>query len=260
MKLKKISERIFFSTIKMFLEDKDGNNTLATGSFVSKSITRDEVVIFLVASKEVIKNSVAATLVFHEATDSQILNVKENENLHIRIGEKDWSDMWFSSRIANDFVITPIMPIENFIEHHLDKHCFFQPIDLNSISKKDQLENISISEDVLFLDYPSEIVPEDEYMPVLGRAKFATALFKNFDGKPEFLLHSDNASNAASTPVFILNEGSFTTNNGQVFGNRFLFLGITNGSMSNNLMKVTKAHLLNNLADEFINNHIDFNS
>ena len=56
MKLKKISERIFFSTIKMFLEDKDGNNTLATGSFVSKSITRDEVVIFLVASKEVIKN------------------------------------------------------------------------------------------------------------------------------------------------------------------------------------------------------------
>ena len=64
MKLKKISERIFFSTIKMFLEDKDGNNTLATGSFVSKSITRDEVVIFLVASKEVIKNSVAATLTF----------------------------------------------------------------------------------------------------------------------------------------------------------------------------------------------------
>jgi hypothetical protein len=260
MKLKKISERIFFSTIKLNLEDKTGNCTTATGFFVSRSINKKEVVIFLVASKDLIKNSVSGTLAFHEAIDNQSLNVKENENLHIRIGEKDWKDMWFCSSTTDDFVIAPIMPIVNFIESKLGKFCFFQPIDLISSSKNDQLNDISLSEDILFLAYPSEIVPEDEYMPVLGRAKLATPLFKKFDNKPEFLIHSISSPNVAGSPVFILNEGSFMTNHGQILGNRFLFLGITNGSMSDNLVRVTKAHLLEALVDEFIKKNVYFSS
>ena len=218
MKLKKISERIFFSTIKMNLEDKTGNCTTATGFFVSRSINTKEVVIFLVASKDLIKNSVSGTLAFHEAIDNQSLNVKENENLHIRIGEKDWKDMWFYSSTTDDFVIAPIMPIVNFIESKLGKFCFFQPIDLISSSKNDQLNDISLSEDILFLAYPSEIVPEDEYMPVLGRAKLATPLFKKFDNK-EILLKtnkemifesSDNGGNVSvSNVTFSIDKGLF---------------------------------------------------
>ncbi|CAA0183720.1 MULTISPECIES: hypothetical protein [Acinetobacter] len=252
MKLEKISERIFFSTIKMNLVTKEETNVIATGFFVSKSINKDEFVICLVASKELIDNSIAASLVFHEAIDQVNLDVNEKEKIHIRIGESDWKDMWFSSDKTNDFVIAPIMPIVNFIEGQLDKFCFLQPIDLTSISKGEQLKDISLSEDILFLTYPNEIIQEDEYMPVLGRAKLATALFKDFNGNPEFLIQSPDTSNTSGSPVFILNEGSFMTKNGQVLGNRFLFLGIMNGSISNGLARVIKANLLNSVVDEFV--------
>jgi hypothetical protein len=253
MKLEKISERIFFSTIKMSLETKEETHVTATGFFVSKLVSKDEFVVFLVASKELIDNSIAASLVFHEGLDNAGLDINEQEKIHIRIGENDWKDMWFYSDKTSDFVIAPVMPIVRFIEAKLDKICFFQPIDLTSISNEEQLKDISLSEDILFLAYPKEIVQEDEHMPVVGRAKLATALFKSFNNKPEFLIYpSTTTSDTSGSPVFILNEGSFMTKKGQVLGNRFLFLGILNNQDSNGLTKVTKANLLNNVVDEFI--------
>jgi len=53
MKLAKISERIFFSTIKITVEKESGDLITGTGFFLSKTLGKDEVVIFLVAPKKI---------------------------------------------------------------------------------------------------------------------------------------------------------------------------------------------------------------
>jgi len=253
MKLAKISERIFFSTIKITVEKESGDLITGTGFFLSKTLGKDEVVIFLVAPKKLIENTISGIMVFHEAIDSNISGVQENENIHIKIGELDWKDLWYvSSKNISPFTIAPIVPIINFIEKRLNKFCFIQPIDIESVPKVHELKDISIVEDILFLAYPPEIVNETEYMPVLGRAKLATALFKDFNHEPMFLINTINSKNTEGGPVFILNEGTYNTNNGKNIGNRFLFLGVNHEVIENGLGKVIKASVLLDIVDEFI--------
>lgn len=253
MKLEKISERIFFSTIKINLETTAGHSIVGTGFLVSKFLKKNESIVFLVASKELVYNATVATLVFHEAEDENVSGLKEKENIHIRIGEQDWKNMWFSSSHSDSFVIAPIMPVINFIEKQLGKLCYFQPIDITS-TKESQLTDISLSEDILFLTYLDENIIENESMPVLGRAKLASALSRKINDTPVFLINAPDTSSCAGSPVFILNEGSFMTKNGPVLGNRFLFLGIMSGAITHGLGEVVKASLLNRVIDEFLEN------
>lgn len=253
MKLSKISERIFFSTTKINVEKKSGTMVNGTGFFLSKSISKDDIVVFLVVSKELIEDTISGTIVFHEANDVDITSVKENENIHIKIGEHDWKELWFkSSKNPNPFVLAPIVPLINYIEKRLGKFCFIQPIDIESIPTEKQLTDISLTEDILFLAYPNEIVEETEYMPVLGRANLATALFKDFNHEPMFLIHSLNSTNIDGSPFFILNEGTYTTNKGINVGNRFFFLGVNHGHVKDGLTQIIKASVLRNIVDEFI--------
>lgn len=252
MKLEKISERIFFSTVRINVETKAGHNVVGTGFLIFKSLKKNESIVFLVAAKELINNSVFATLVFHEAEDKDISLLKEKEKIHIRIGEKDWKNMWFSSSQSDAFVIAPIMPVFNFIQKQLGKFCYFQPISITS-TKEHQLADISLSEDILFLTYLDEDIIENEPMPVLGRAKLASTLSTKINDKPVFLINGPDTSSCAGSPVFILNEGSFMTKNGPVLGNRFLFLGIMSGAIIHGLGEVVKASVLNSVIDEFLN-------
>lgn len=254
MKLERISEKIFFSTIKINVETKDGHNAIGTGFLVFKSLKNKDSIIFLVTSKKLIDNSKFATLVFHEADGKDISILKEKENIHICIGEQDWEKMWFSSSQSDSFVIAPIMPIIKYIENQLGKVCYFQTISVTS-TIDNHFKDISLSEDILFLTYlGEEFTLENDYMPVLGRAKLASMLSTSSTDKSVFLINGLDTPSCAGSPVFILNEGSFMTQNGPILGNRFLFLGVMNGAISHGLGEVTKASLLNSVIDEFLKN------
>lgn len=278
MNIEKLSDKIFYSTIKIETKDQQGNLGSGTGFFVFKRVDKDHIAIFLVTNKHVIENTESGKLIFHEGKDEKMSALKGNEKIELELGSLDWSNLWFYSSDKDlDLVIAPIIPLTIFIKKSINKYCYFQPIDLNAIPDIEKIKKISSLEEIMFIGYPNGIGDHFELTPVIRRGHLSTPLYKDFNKKSEFLIDASVFPGSSGSPVLIMSEGSFFEDNSMVIGNRLLFIGVvsavyektqfnelqavtiptvikkhgTHSSQTINLGIVIKAERVKELVDEF---------
>ncbi|MRA04617.1 trypsin-like peptidase domain-containing protein [Acinetobacter lwoffii] len=278
MNIEKLSDKIFYSTIKIETKDQYGNLGSGTGFFIFKRIDQGHIVIFLVTNKHVIENTESGKLIFHEGIDEKMSALKGNEKIELELGPLDWSNLWFYPDDKDlDLVIAPIVPLITFIKESVNKHCYFQPIDLNTIPDINKIKKISSLEEIMFIGYPNGIGDQFELTPVIRRGHLSTPLYKDFNKKREFLIDASVFPGSSGSPVLIMSEGSFFEDNSMVIGNRLLFIGVvsavyektqfnelqavtiptvikkhgTHSSQTINLGIVIKAERVRELVDEF---------
>jgi hypothetical protein len=51
-------------------------------------------------------------------------------------------------------------------------------------------------------------------------------LLEDWQGRPEFMIDMACFGGSSGSPVYIMNEGGFSTSDGVAIGNRFIFLGV----------------------------------
>ena len=79
------------------------------------------------------------------------------------------------------------------------------------------------------IGYPIGLSDQYNHKPIVRRGITASHPRKNYQGKKETLLDMACFPGSSGSPVFILNQGSFTTPTGISIGNRIYLLGILYG-------------------------------
>jgi len=81
-------------------------------------------------------------------------------------------------------------------------------------------------EDVVMVGYPTGIVDAVNNFPIIRRGITSTPYATNYQGKREFLADIPVYGGSSGSPIFVINEGSYSTANALVMGTRFALIGV----------------------------------
>lgn len=81
-------------------------------------------------------------------------------------------------------------------------------------------------EDVYMTGYPNGLWDSVNNRPVTRKGITASSPMENWKGKSEFLIDMACFGGSSGSPVYIMNQGSFATNDGLAMGERLIFLGL----------------------------------
>lgn len=221
MKYLTIAEQLLHTTLRLDTIGNDGKGASGTSFFVSyekNGINH----LFLVTNKHVIKDTKQISFNF--------LKSKNNDLVIPRIIEtsifKDMEKEWIGHPIKE--IDVAILPVSNIINslNQKGKNPFFRSIDMKLFVTPAQISELSPLEDVLFIGYPAALRDDVNLTPISRKGMTGTPISIDFNGNPVFLISASVFGGSSGSPVFIFNEGSYSTPAGLIVGGRLLFLGI----------------------------------
>jgi hypothetical protein len=90
----------------------------------------------------------------------------------------------------------------------------------------DETLDLAALEEVVFIGYPSGIFDAYNLSPLIRRGITSTPVWRNYEGKPRFVIDAGVLPGSSGSLVFILNQGSYATKEGINLGSRLYFLGV----------------------------------
>ncbi|WP_410760348.1 S1 family peptidase [Citrobacter youngae] len=211
-----ISQMMHKSTVR--IECDVGNGlSVGTGFWFSFLVDDQRSVPLLVTNKHVVQG----------ATQTRIrINVSHQDNQSIR---------FYDVVIPNgesDFILHPdpnidicILPVANFF-NQLETQGFTP--DIFSFTDRNFLSTNFITpiEEVYMTGYPNGLWDMVNNRPITRKGITASSPFDDWQGNPEFLIDMACFGGSSGSPVYIMNQGSFATENGLAMGERLIFLGL----------------------------------
>lgn len=96
----------------------------------------------------------------------------------------------------------------------------------SEIPTEEELANLSFVENILMIGYPNGLWDNINNYPLFRSGVSATHPGKDFRGKKEFVVDIAAFPGSSGSPVFLFNEGSYSTSNALIMGTRVKLLGI----------------------------------
>lgn len=226
MKVQTILEKLLFSTIK--IETIYANGTGSGTGFFFNYIYDNQTFPFIVTNKHVIENSIGAYLTFiEEKAGAPVIG----NGFTLGIGQEWWEKCWFGHSDPDiDIAVIPLNPLleDTISRHEISPFCQFVTSAL--IPSQAQLDSLSVLETITFLGYPNGLWDPKSLIPVMRRGTTATPLMLDFEGKPKFLIDASVFGGSSGSPVFITDQGMYTTRTGSTrVGSRIYFIGVIAG-------------------------------
>lgn len=220
-----LSEQLTYSTVLINCEYNDGSFGRGTGFIIELCYNYDEkqCVPVLITNKHVIQDSIKTIFEFCKSDTSD--NPIDTESIAIEYNSNGWK---YHPDVNVDLVCLPIAPILKYIEQSCNK-IFYSPLSSSIIPNNEILNRLTAIEDVIMIGYPKGISDQYNHKPVIRRGITATHPRNNYQGKKEILLDMACYPGSSGSPVFLLNEGTYSTENSIVMGTRLYLLGILYG-------------------------------
>ncbi len=225
MEVKTLAEQLFFVTIRIEIEKIDKNGKIEKGigtSFIVEHEWNNKKGLFLVTNKHVIKDAKKGHFFFFQSSDNKPVLGKVY-NIHFDNFEK----RWFGH--PNKDIDVAVMPLADILEKVNQKKwkVFYKIIHKKLLPTDETEKKLDAIERILFIGYPSGIYDKVNYLPIIRTGITATPLTIDYLGAPQFLVDASVFPGSSGSPVFILNEGSYSPKGGGlVLGNRIIFLGL----------------------------------
>lgn len=221
MQITSIAEQLYFTTVKIDTLDKQGRTGSGTGFIFSYHHTSGDC-LFIVTNKHVVMNMASGAINFIKGKDAPVLG--ENGGYHLRI--TDWENIWFGHPVPDvDIAITPLGPLLAFAQSK-GVDLFYRCV-TSKMAEPAELEKLDAMETVTFVGYPNGMWDSFNRLPIARRGHAATPLDVDFEGAPKFLIDASVFGGSSGSPVFIVNQGIYSTKQGNgMAGARLLFLGV----------------------------------
>src|SRR5690606_32118899 len=100
------------------------------------------------------------------------------------------------------------------------------PLDKSLIMSDEELDQLTALEDIIMIGYPNGIWDSVNNLPIMRRGITATHPKMDFNGKPEFMIDAACFPGSSGSPIILLNEGSYRTQDSIVMGSRVKLLGV----------------------------------
>lgn len=256
MNIYNIGTQLLFTTVPLWVENKDGSKSTGTAFFYTEKSKKEGATIpFLVTNNHVIKNAKRILIELIEGNDG-VPNNKLKQRVEIQ-GEQ--FQHFFDEE--NDLACMPFAPILNQFAN-ANKHIFFRTIEPDMVPTEKMVNDLGAIEEVTFIGYPSGIYDHENSSPLVRKGITSSPLWNDFKGESCFLIDAGVFPGSSGSPVFIYNQGSYATNQGITVGTRLLFIGIISETMIRNngdvsdvflgLGKVVKSKNLKNFIQNIV--------
>lgn len=217
MDIKDISTQLLYTTVPIFMKNKDGSQSSGTGFIYSIDENDNISIPLLITNFHVVENVKYGYLDLHVAEKS--LPTKET----IRV---QFDRTVINNKLGDlDLVAIPIASTLNTLQ---EKNIvpFFRTVGPKMIPSQIQMENLAAIEDVTFIGYPNALYDDVNKMSIVRQGTTATPIWNNFRGSEIFLIDAGVFPGSSGSPVFIYNRGTYPTSDGIAVGSRLLFVGI----------------------------------
>jgi len=216
-----ISELVTYSTVMIECIYRNGKQGRGTG-FILETCKdgKNNYVPILVTNKHVVKDAAVISATFCLTKE---YGTPDDLNQHkICFPVEEWINY------SSDDVDLCFICIGKFINEwrNKGKTIFFVPVPITLIPEEKSLSELSAIEEVTMIGYPIGLCDYYNNKPIIRRGITATHIKKNYQGKKEFLVDMACFPGSSGSPVFILNEGSYTKGNDLIVGDRILLVGI----------------------------------
>lgn len=244
-----LAEMITYSTVLIKCDYADGTSGSGTG-FIINLCHNEETstcVPVLITNNHVVENSVKTIFEFCQAD--------ENGN------PLDTVPFSFTYT-GNDWIHHPNKDVDLrclFLAEALNKlretntKLFYIPLETSIIPDEQKLADLSAIEDVVMVGYPIGLSDTYNHKPILQRGITSSHPRKDYQGKKEILLDIACYPGSSGSPVFILNQGAYSTSAGVSVGTRIYLLGILYGGHEFNARGVLQFANLPNIPVPVIN-------
>lgn len=226
MQVESIAEQLFFTTVRIDTVATNGAQGSGTGFFFSHKVG-DKTYPFIVTNKHVVKDTHTGCFTFLKRENNKPL-LGNGFKLEI----KQWKETWFGHPTLDvDIAICPFVPVEAHIKQQNNFDIFYKFIDSGMIPTQEIFAKLDAIETITFVGYPNGIWDKSNLLPIARRGTTATPLTVDFENSPRFLIDASVFGGSSGSPVFILNQGTFTERSGNtiVGSSRLLFVGVIAG-------------------------------
>lgn len=219
-----LSEQLTYSTVLIKCKYADGRGS-GTG-FIMHLCTNKEkenCIPVLITNKHVVANNTECIFEFCRADKNG--KPIDTETLSIKYPNTQWI-LHPDSEI--DLCCLPIGNILNDLKtKNID--IFYIPLETSILPTEKNITTMSALEDVIMIGYPRGLSDEYNHKPIIRRGSTATHYRNHYQGKKEFLVDMACFPGSSGSPIFILNEGSYSVGRSICIGSRIFFIGILYG-------------------------------
>ncbi len=215
-----ISEELTYSTVFINATLADGKISMGTGFIINLWINKEKNICMpvIMTNNHVIENSTLSVFGLCKAND-------DGDPIDTEIVEFPFnSNLWIKHPDPNvDLCCIPLMPL---IENKGEK-VFFRSLTTDMIPTHEQIEQLSAIEEIIMIGYPQGLIDFYNHKPIVRRGITATCMKNDYQGKKDFLIDIACFQGSSGSPVFVFNEGSFSTpTHCLVAGDRLYLVGI----------------------------------
>ena len=217
------AEQLFFVTLRIESSGVD-SGWIGTG-FIYGVETTKGTAHFLITNKHVLQDaeSLAVTFISSDGTNAPRLG----DGLRMT-----WKGVTAASWAAHpdpgvDVAAAALSPLLNAAERAYGRSPFIRSVSPALCLRPEQLPDLDAYESVVFVGYPAGIYDTTNLLPVMRRGTTATPIGVNYRGMPAFLIDAAVFPGSSGSPVFLMDQGSYSTRGTMHLGaNRLILLGI----------------------------------
>ena len=217
-----LTEKLTYSTVLIQCQYRDGTQGSGTGFIINlcQDQASNQCVPVIVTNKHVIKNSNLTQFEFCKCNKDGTPNDRETV---LSICPNQYWIMHPSPNV--DLCCLPLVPVINNARSN-GEEIFYIPIGTELIPPQNEIEDLSAMEDVVMIGYPIGLSDRYNHKPIMRKGVTATHIKKDYQGEKTFLVDMACFPGSSGSPIFILNQGAYTTPEGLRAGNRIYFVGI----------------------------------
>ena len=220
-----LSEMITYSTVLIKCDYSNGTSGRGTGFIINLCHNKAEGTFYpvLVTNNHVVNNSIRTEFQFCQADEEgrpldtipYTINYTGNAWVHHPDPSVDLCVL-FIGELLNELL-------------NRGDRIYYIPLETSLIPSPDKLAELLAIEDVIMVGYPIGLSDEYNHKPIIRRGITASHPKKDYQGKKETLLDMACYPGSSGSPVFILNQSSYSTSTALTVGSRILLLGILYG-------------------------------
>lgn len=218
-----LSEQLTYSTVLINVKYDNGISGSGTGFIIDFGQNSENFMPVLITNNHVVENTIETSFEFCKADDNG--NPIDTESFLVKVCSNNWI-----KHPDKDIDLCCLILTEILAQLEKDKiEIFFAPIGKELIPSEDVLKKLSAIEDVIMIGYPIGISDTYNHKPIVRKGITASHPNKKYNGNRETLLDIGSYSGSSGSPVFIFNEGSYSTEEGIFLSSRVYLLGILYG-------------------------------
>ena len=214
------SNQLVFNTVRIVCKQASGNTITGTG-FLTSVEKNNSTLPFIITCKHCLEDAIEVSLSCVTA------NAKQEPDLgNVQVWKLDTSLLRLAQpHDTYDVAAIPFGPILNEATS-AGRPVFHRQLKLENFIKDSEKEELTAFEQIVFVGYPLGLYDSKNALPLLRVGYTASPIWSDFEQQPRFLIDAEVFSGSSGSPVFILNEGTYTSRQGIVLGTRFYFIGM----------------------------------